>query len=326
MARLTGNTLKGVWAGMPVCWDANNRFDEATYRRNIERVIAFKPHGIYTSGSTGEFFALDFDEFKTMVDAQAELCGAARMPLQIGCCSDATHKTIRLMEYAASKKAVGGAQVVLPYWMELRDPEVLQFFKDLRKAVPDLPFIHYNIDRTKRFLTGPQYRKLLDAGINIVGVKFGAAGRNFSALQRAVVMTPEISYFVGEEMLASGMLIGARGSYSSLCFTDPALMLNLYKTAASGKWAEAVRLQRLMATFCDDWEALGEKLGQGMIDPVGDKALGVASGCLLGHQRCRAPYIGWSDKAMSAFRNWLRAEYPQFLHPSLRKGRASKGK
>ena len=74
-------------------WDEDYRFDEATYARNIERTIAANVHGIYTTGSTGEFYALEFDEFRRMVDIECELCGKAGMPLQIGCCSDATSRS-----------------------------------------------------------------------------------------------------------------------------------------------------------------------------------------------------------------------------------------
>src|SRR5574340_774243 len=127
MARLKAKDIYGIWAGVTMAGDARFRFDEEAYAKNIQRTIKAKVNGIYTTGSTGEFYAIDGDEFKRMVDIQAELCGKAKMPLQIGCCADATHKTIRLLEYAADQKAVGAAQVNLPYWMELSDKEVVQF-------------------------------------------------------------------------------------------------------------------------------------------------------------------------------------------------------
>ena len=162
MSRLTANDVRGVWDGVTMTWDEHYRFDEKTYAENVERAIAAKVHGVYTTGSTGEFYALEYDEFCRMVDIQAELCGRAGMPLQIGCCSDATGKTIKLLEYAAGKKEVGAAQVNIPYWMKLTDREVLQFFKDLHHACPDMPLVHYNITRAKNYLLGEDYLKVLD--------------------------------------------------------------------------------------------------------------------------------------------------------------------
>ena len=53
--------------------------------------------------------------------------------------------------------------------------------------------------------------------------------------------------------------------------------------------------------------------GEGTIDPVFDKGMAVASGFLVGHQRCRPPYIGWSDATLTAFRDWLARKHPEFL-------------
>ena len=111
MARLTAEEMRGIWAGVTLSWDEKYRFEEDTYAKNIKGLIAAGVHGIYTTGSTGEFYALEYEEYCRMVDIVSEVCGGAGMPLQIGCCSDATAKTVRLLEYAAGKKAVGAAQV-----------------------------------------------------------------------------------------------------------------------------------------------------------------------------------------------------------------------
>lgn len=315
MDRLKAEDLKGIWAGMTMAWDEDYSFDEETYAKNIERMLKADIHGMYTTGSTGEFYVLEFDEFKRMVDIEAELCGKAGMPLQIGCCSDATSKTLRLLEYAAGKKEVGAAQVNIPYWMELTDRELLQFFKDLYSACPDLPLVHYNIPRSKRFLTGPDYQKVLEAAPNLIGVKFTFAASHFGDLQDAIIMNPGLSFFVGENVLVSGMLIGACGCYSSMIATDPGYMLDLYAKAADHRWDEAVEMQRHLAVFMQaSFDFINER-DEVLMDPVFDKGLAVAAGCLLGHQRCRPPYIGWSDETVKLLREWLKEKYPEFVYP-----------
>jgi len=312
--RLNANQVRGIWAGVTMSWDEANRFDEETYAANVRRVIDAKVHGIYTTGSTGEFYALEFDEFRRMVDIQAELCGRAKMPLQIGCCSDVTHTTVKLLEYAASKAAVGAAQVVLPYWMELTDREMLQFFKDLHSACPDLPLVHYNIPRAKRFLTGADYRKVLAICPSLIGVKFTFAGQYFAALQDALRITPQLSYYVGENLLASAMQLGAHGCYSSLILTNPKVMLDFYAGAKAGNWDRAIATQKHVSRFFTELESFVESLGEGLIDPVGDKGLAIAAGFAVGSARCRAPYIGWSDATVAAVREWLGGHFPEFLY------------
>jgi dihydrodipicolinate synthase/N-acetylneuraminate lyase len=295
-------------------WDQDDRFDEETYAKNVERMIAAKAHGLYTTGSTGEFYALNFDEFRTMVDVEADLCGRAEMPLQIGCCADATWKTIQLLEYAAGKPEVGAAQVNIPYWMELTDRELIQFFKDLYNACPELPLVHYNIPRTKRFLNGEEYLRILEVAPTLIGVKYTFASTNFGDLQKSILATPDLSYFVGENLLASCMAIGARGCYSSMIATDPGFMLTMYAKASAGEWDQAVAMQRRIVEVFSDLDRLLDDLGEGGIDPVADKGLAVAAGCFLGHQRCRAPYIGWSDETVSKVRSLIENKYPEFLY------------
>lgn len=312
-ARLTANQLRGIWAGVTMSWDDADRFDEKTYADNVQRTIDAGAHGIYTSGSTGEFYALDFDEFKRMVDIQTDLCGNAKIPLQIGCCSDSTRSTIRLLKYAASKKAVGAAQVVLPYWMEVTDRELLQFFRDISVACPDLPLVHYNIPRAKRFLGAKDYRKIVEVAPTLIGVKFTFAGQYFGALADAMFATPQLSYFVGENVLASAMQLGARGCYSSLFLTNPAFMLRVYATAQANNWEASLSMQKYAARFMNDLEDFVSTLGEGVIDPVCDKGLSIAAGGLLGSPRCRAPYIGWSEQSVQQVRQWLVERYPDFV-------------
>ena len=250
-----------------------------------------------------------------MVDIQAELCGKANMPLQIGCCADATAKTIKLLEYAASKSQVGAAQVIIPYWMEVDDKQLLQFFKDLYTACPYMPLIHYNNDQAKRFLVGEDYLKVLEVAPSLIGTKFVGAGAHFGQLQDSMAVTPNLSYLIAENLLVSAMQLGARGCCSSLVATDPKFTMDMYALAEAGKWDEAIKMQQHAAKFFNEAEEFIEDRGESVCDSVFDKGLSVASGCVLGHQRCRAPYTGWSDETVIAMREWLKENYPEFVYP-----------
>lgn len=315
MNRLSKETLRGVWAGVTMSWDESYGFDVKSYRANIENAIKAGVHGIYTTGSTGEFYALNFDEFKAMVDVQAEICGAKSTFLQIGCCAPNTRDVIRMLEYAAGKESVGAAQVCLPFWMELTDKEILRFFADMAQAVPDLPLVHYNIPRAKRFLGAGDYQKIVDIAPSLTGVKYTFAGTHFGALQECLIKLPQLGFYVAENLLASGMMLGAIGSCSSLVSTNAAWMLEYYDHARNGRWDTAITMQKTAAQFFEDAANFIADRGEGAIDPVFDKGLGVAAGGVLGSQRTRAPYLGWSDETVQAVRTWLQENYSQFLSP-----------
>ena len=309
---LTGKKLKGIWAGVPLSWDKKYILDEGSFRENLKRLCRARVHGIYTTGSTGEFYALDLSEFESMVDILVEIVRPARVSTQVGCISANTRDTIKMLEYV-QEKGVDGAQVVVPYWMKLTDREMLCFFKDISKACPRLPLIHYNIDRAKRFLSGSDYQRASEAAPNLIGVKFTAAGANFSRLIESMTMTPALSYFVGEDMLVAAMQFGARGSYSSIVCMNPDFMLTMYKLAEERKWEKALKMQGTLTRFFIELDEVLEKFRLGGMDPVADKGFGVASGFLAGHQRTRPPYIGWPDSGLKKFRVWLEKNYPELM-------------
>ena len=72
-------------------------------------------------------------------------------------------------------------------------------------------------------------------------------------------------------------------------------------------------MQSRMNTLFTGLDAELDKLGEGGIDPVVDKGLGLAAGGIVGHPRTRAPYIGWSEESVLAVRTWLKEGFPDFL-------------
>jgi 4-hydroxy-tetrahydrodipicolinate synthase len=313
-SKLTAEGLKGIWAGVTLSWNEDYTLDEGAFRENLRRLCISNVHGIYTTGSTGEFYVLDFSEFRAVVDITIEVVAPSGIPIQIGCCADNTRSVQQQVEYAA-RSGADGVQIVIPYWMELTDAELAQYFKDVAAVAPTMPLIHYNIPRTKRFLAATDYRRALEAAPSLIGVKFTFAGSYFGQLQQSLQLTPELSYFVGEDLLVSAMQLGVRGSYSSMVCTNPNFMQELFALSEARQWDKAISKQSHLAKFFRELGLLMEKLNLGGIDPVADKGLAIASGYFTGHQRTRAPYIGWSDTGVIQVRSWLEQYYPEFLAP-----------
>lgn len=109
-------------------------------------------------------------------------------------------------------------------------------------------------------------------------MKFTFAGSNFAGLIDAVQQLPELSFFVGENLLASGMAIGARGTYSSLVLPNPARMLAFYETCARGEWRQAFALLAEVVRFFREAEVVWEQGGLGVADPVVAMAMAATAG------------------------------------------------
>ncbi|MBG87811.1 MAG: hypothetical protein CMO80_13035 [Verrucomicrobiales bacterium] len=81
---LTRENFIGPWAGLPVAWTDDDRFDEATYRADVRACCQAGIPGIYTAGTTGEFYAMEFDEFQQVARATVEEAHRCDTPAMIG--------------------------------------------------------------------------------------------------------------------------------------------------------------------------------------------------------------------------------------------------
>ena len=156
---------------MPVAWkDSGSTFDEDAYRANVARTCAARVPGVYTAGTTGEFYAMEKDEWQAVTRATIEECQNQGTPAMIGVTATYTLGAQRRAAYAAEMGA-DGIQLAVPFWMEVDDREVVQFFKDVTSAAPDLAMTIYGTLRSKKRLTVDQHRAILDTTGTYVAVK-----------------------------------------------------------------------------------------------------------------------------------------------------------
>jgi dihydrodipicolinate synthase/N-acetylneuraminate lyase len=146
-----------------------------------------------------------------------------------------------------------------------------------------------------------------------VASKFTYVGVHFADLLDAIVLNPIMKFFVAKNLLVSAMQLGAHGSCSSLVYTNGSYILRMHQLARTGNWEKALAMQKRISLFVSSLDALLTSLGEGGIDPVADKGLAVAAGGIVGHQRTRPPYIGWSDATVHAVRNWMEGQFPEFV-------------
>ena len=105
--RLTRENLHGVWAAIATPFDEENRFDEAVFRENLRRLHGAGVHGIYTTDSDGEFYAIELDEFKHIVDVFADETQRLGVPTMVGVTWCNTKGMTDRASYAAQRGVLG---------------------------------------------------------------------------------------------------------------------------------------------------------------------------------------------------------------------------
>jgi dihydrodipicolinate synthase/N-acetylneuraminate lyase len=306
---LTRETFTGPWAGLPVAWTDDDRFDEAAYRQDVIRSCEAGVPGVYTAGTTGEFYAMELDEWQAVTRATVQECHAHGKPAMIGCTATYNLGAARRAAYAAEQGA-DAIQVALPFWMEIGDAQIVPFFKEVADASDGLPLSIYETMRAKKALSLAQHRAVKDAVPSYMMVK--ANGGTIGCTPEGCRSLSEIvNVFVGEHLFGQLGRVGAKGGCSSVVYWNPRVILNLWRQAEQQDWpAVDLTCQRLMGLF----DFLGAAFGdRGFTDTADDRLGGVTSGFLKCGLRSRGPYPHATDADIETLRHWYREHFPDML-------------
>ncbi len=297
--------LRGVWAALPTPWTAADVVDTGVVTDMVHRYKAAGVDGVYMTGTDGEMHVLEWDDFRSLVDAFAAATLAAGLPAQVGCTWSHTAGVIQRIRYARDH-GVACVQVALPSWVPLNNDEVRRFFAALAEACPDVWIVHYNIARAGRFLTGRDYQEILAVAPTLIGSKH--TGGDVASLIEVISATPSLQHFVVDQQIVPGALFGARGFYSFLVNLNPAFTIGLWHACERGDWVEAARRRMLVEAFFRDW--LGG-LDAITSSPALAKIVTRAGMCPAMPLRVRAPYLSGTEAHVAALLRLLQERYPE---------------
>ena len=306
---LTRETFIGPWAGLPVAWTDDDRFDEATYRADVARCCEAGVPGVYTGGTTGEFYAMEFDEWKAVTRATVEECHTRGKPVMIGCTSTYNLGAARRAAYAAECGA-DAIQVALPFWMEIGNEQIVPFFKEVADASRGLPLSVYETARAKKVLTIDQHCAIKDAVPSYLVVKANG-GTLGDTPEGCGALSEFVNVFVGENRFAELGRLGAKGGCSSVVYWNPQVILSLWEQVKQQDWANAdATCQQITKLFAFLGEAFGPK---GLVDSAMDRLGGTTGGFLQCGLRCRGPYPSATPDDIETLCRWYREHFPEML-------------
>lgn len=303
---LTSQTLKGTWALVPTPWDDDDRLDEAALRHDVSYLSRCGVEGLYTTASSGEFFAIEFDEFRRLVDIVTGEAGPSGCGLQVCCAWTDTRGALKRVAYAA-QRGVHAVQVILPYYIRLTLAEAIAFLADVARVAGDVPLVHYNTSHAKLTFEADDYRRVKERVPSLIGTKL-VRGEPlwFAAMCHAV---PELSHFTAEYTLAADVNGGARGTYSWLAVTNPRLAIHWFAACRDGDWPEAMRLQGLVNRFKIEVKSTY----RGASDAAVNKADAMVNPNIRCGLRVRGPYASCTADDVEHARAWAARHFPELL-------------
>lgn len=302
--RLTRNNLHGVWAAIATPFDDQDRFDPDTLRENMRRLHAAGVHGIYTTDSDGEFYAIELEEFRQIVDVFADEAQRLGVPTQVGVTWTNTRGMVDRLRHAA-ERGILGAHVGHPYFMPMTPEAYRVFWEDVRRAVPDdFALIHYNTPRVHNYQRGPDYAVLQAEIPNLVGTKH--VGNVFPEFLTLMQDAPELSHFTSEHAFTPYTQFGSRGIYSWFVNFNAPYMVAWYEEMHAGNWEAAIARQERMHAFMRASEVLYEG---GNLHGILGKAIASCSPFLVTNNRTRRPYLPVREERIARFRRVVDEEF-----------------
>lgn len=309
---LTRQTLQGVWSALIVPWTDHDELDARRLVKEVRSYGGTGVSGVYTGGTTGEFYAQDdvtYEKISEIVCAEAHSVG---LPVQIGASALSTRTTIHRIR-VAKRAGADGVQVVLPFWLELKDDEVRRFVAEVIDAAGKTPVILYLTGRSKRKLSPALLGELADRHPTFIGTK--DTGLDVPGLKAVLKDAPDLAVFGGEDFLAK-IPAGGRGGYCSITGFNVTKVVELYTLCAAGRLDEAKPLADSLHRYL--FEALVNPLVKeaGLWDSAVDRIQRVAGGGAVG-LRCQSPYRSGTERHVRSVIAWVRKNAPELLPPHL---------
>lgn len=312
MRPLTADQIRGNWSTVLLPINADQSIDWNRLDEELDRLVEFCPDGVYSNGTAGEFFAQTEEEFDRIQEMVASKFEAAEIPFQIGASHPAPHISLSRIRRAAALQP-GAIQVILPDWFPVVEEEAISALTEFATAAGDIPLVLYNPPHAKRVLSPSSWKRIRAAVPNIVGVKVAGGsdpewyGAILDALDGAAL-------FVAGHFLATGIRLGAHGSYSNVACLHP---------KGAQRWYECMLrdLDRALGIEGRIQGFLQEHIHpliheERYANPAIDKLLAAIGGWTNVGTRMRWPYRWVPEERVAALRDEARKKVPELFEDS----------
>ena len=221
------------------------REDESVNYEALERIVDLQirdgVEGFYCCGSSGEGLLLTPEERKQVLEHVLKAADG-RVPVISHVGTIRTKDVISLAQHAMSAGALA-VSMIPPYYYKFSMDEIMTYYEDVIRALPDVPAIVYNIPQ----FTGVEFSKdnagRLLANENIVGIKHTSA--NLYSLERMGQAFPDKALINGfDEQLLAALTMGSCATIGTTVNLFAPLFTRARAAFQAGDTDEALRWQR----------------------------------------------------------------------------------
>ncbi len=294
-----------IMATCCIPWAANGEFCEAVFRRGVRTTLTHGTKHLYVFGTAGEGYAVTDRQFDQIVSAFADEMQRGNAEPMVGVIGLSLGTICERIERSRDK-GVQKFQISLPSWGALAERELFGFFENVCGRFPDCQFMHYNLPRTKRMVTGMEYGRLSALHPNLVATK--NCGDSQSHLRSLMENAPELQHFLSETGYVYGSLFGECSILASFIMNWP----KLKALWSAGQRRDVAAMVAINAEIDIVIQTLFETVPEGRIDGSYDKLFEKMYDAEF-PLRLLPPYLGSSDEEFHAFVRLLRERLPEWV-------------
>jgi dihydrodipicolinate synthase/N-acetylneuraminate lyase len=298
-ARSTRRMPPTILATCVLPWDDQLRFGEDEFREHVRLVAENVTRHIYIFGTAGEGYAVTDGQFQDIASVFWDQAQASGVTPMLGVISNSLGTVIDRLEFGV-QTGFRQFQVSFPSWGAVSDSERDRFFREVCDRFPDAQFLHYNIPRGRRVLTGAEYEQIGRRHPNLAAIKFSS---NDAAVVRELVtgcgplqcFLTEPAYVLARDYVDCGLLVSLSGA-----------RLDLPRRFAEATGTELRKLGELAYRIDDLLEqCFRESCPQAHMDGAYEKVLARAHGARL-PLRLLPPFEGATEECCRQFLAGLR--------------------
>ena len=249
MKPLQRHELFGNWATPLLPIQADDSIDYERFRRQIDVLVHAGVDGIYTNGTAGEFYTQTEEEFDRIHEIVADQCEKMNVPFQIGASHMSPQISLRRVTRAVSLKP-GAIQVILSDWFALTMQEAIDCLTRMAEAADPIGLVLYNPPHAKRVFTPEEFACLKKAVPALIGIK--VADHDPAWYESVREYCQALAVFVPGHHLATGISLGASGSYSNVACLHPVGAQRWYNMMRRDM-EQALELEQRIRQFMDKY-------------------------------------------------------------------------
>ncbi|HVJ07244.1 MAG TPA: dihydrodipicolinate synthase family protein [Acidisarcina sp.] len=234
--------LHGIFPALVTPANAAGEFEVKPFEKLLERVYQAGVQGVYVCGQTGEGFQLSLSDRQIAAES-AVRCSPKGATVIVHVGAPATHDAVALTKHAAK----AGAHLVssLPPVGNYSFEEIRSYYTAIAQA-SELPLMIYYFPSMSPAIRTTEQILELCAIPNVMGLKF--TDSDFFRLW-SIRQTGTAVFNGSDEMLLSGLVMGASGGIGSTYNLIPESFVELYQHASAGRWEEARLVQNKINEF-----------------------------------------------------------------------------